>query len=61
MVKQKQRKHNTPSAWEKEDSGQVRHPHRQVKIIGEKKTGQETIDQEEVEVTSPRNKKNKPV
>ena len=42
----KQRKHMTPLEWEKEDSGQMEHPHREVKIVGEKKIGQEPLNQE---------------
>jgi hypothetical protein len=42
----KQRKHGTPSYWEKEDSGDVEHSHREVKNIDEKKVGQEPMDQE---------------
>ncbi len=42
----KQRKHLTPLKWEEENSGEVRHPHREAKIIGEKKVGLEPMDQE---------------
>ena len=42
----KQRKHGTPLQWEQEDSGQFEHPHTQVKIVGEKKIGQEPMGQD---------------
>jgi hypothetical protein len=42
----KERKHLTPPEWEEEDSGQVSHPHREVKIVGEKKIGLEHMDEE---------------
>lgn len=42
----KERKHRTPLEWEEEDSGEVRHPHREAKIVDEKKIGQEPLGQE---------------
>ena len=42
----KERKHLTPLEWEKENSGQMEHPHREVKIVGEKKIGQEPLENE---------------
>ena len=37
----KERKHLTPPKWEKENSGNSEHPHKEVRIVGEKKIGQE--------------------
>lgn len=43
----KERKHQTPSQWQEEDSGKMEHPHKEKKIIGEKKTGQEPLEQDQ--------------
>lgn len=55
----KERKHGTPLYWEKEDSGQTGHPHREIKIVGEKKIGQEPLNDEELESFSKLKKKKK--
>ncbi|MBI2774739.1 hypothetical protein HYX58_01920 [Candidatus Dependentiae bacterium] len=53
----KQRKHDSPSGWQKEDSGEMQHPHREVKIIHEKKVGLDpvTLDDQEKETGSSKN------
>lgn len=53
----KERKHGTPLQWQEEDSGEMGHPHEEKKIVGQKKVGQEPIEQDQESESLPQLKK----